>query len=249
MRNNGMTIREATEEWVREMNAIPQGMIEKLMNIGDEDIHEVTEPAVGDRVYCYQPLSEHCGVIEDIYEDGRYHIQLDNDSWTDAERDDFEVERDSGLPMWGTMWTFGDSADDWWLEEDDGIKLMSECGFRVYESEDFGFIFGIDGAGYDFYEAHWIPLYKARGLQWHDPAVEAAEYMVNEGRKQTTSGNYHFEFDEIEDMFGAVVDEEFKKRVGEYVSGTAGYCVAELDMSEDFDFVFYTAYCPNAEEE
>lgn len=181
MRNNRMTIREAAGEWVREMNAIPTGMIEKLMNIGDEDIHEVTEPAVGDRVYCYQPLSEHCGVIEDIYEDGRYHIQLDNDSWTDAERDDFEVERDSGLPMWGTMWTFGDSCDDWWLEEKDGIKIMSECGFRVYESENFGFIFGIDGAGYDFYESHWIPLYKARGLRWHDPAAEQQYQMERKG--------------------------------------------------------------------
>lgn len=27
---------------------------------------------------------------------------------------------------------------------------------------------GIDGAGYDFYEAHWIPLYEARGLHWHE---------------------------------------------------------------------------------
>ena len=32
----------------------------------------------------------------------------------------------------------------------------------------FGYIFGIDGAGYDFYEDHWIPLYKERGIQWHD---------------------------------------------------------------------------------
>ena len=30
-----------------------------------------------------------------------------------------------------------------------------------------GYFFGIDGAGYSFYEEHWIPLYKARGLQWH----------------------------------------------------------------------------------
>lgn len=45
---NGLTIRDAAERWVHEMNAIPQGVIEKLMNIGDEDIHEVTEPAVGD---------------------------------------------------------------------------------------------------------------------------------------------------------------------------------------------------------
>lgn len=24
------------------------------------------------------------------------------------------------------------------------------------------------GAGYSFYTEHWIPLYKARGLKWHD---------------------------------------------------------------------------------
>ena len=79
-----------------------------------------------------------------------------------------ENEYYGGLPMWGTLWQFGDSADDWWLEEGDGIRIMSECGFRIYEHEEFGYFFGIDGAGYDFYEAHWIPLYKARGLHWHD---------------------------------------------------------------------------------
>ena len=37
----------------------------------------------------------------------------------------------------------------------------------TYESEDYQYIFGINGAGYDFYEQHWIPLYDARGLHWH----------------------------------------------------------------------------------
>lgn len=70
------------------------------------------------------------------------------------------------FPMWGTVWTFNDSADEWWAENH--IDVMQECGFRVYDQEDFGIIFGIDGAGYNFYEAHWVPLYKARGLQWHE---------------------------------------------------------------------------------
>ena len=65
------------------------------------------------------------------------------------------------LPMWGTMWSFGDSADDYWLEEEDGLELMAECGFRIYEQEDFGYLFGVDGAGYSFMEAHWIPLYNS----------------------------------------------------------------------------------------
>jgi hypothetical protein len=44
---------------------------------------------------------------------------------------------------------------------------MADLGFRIYQTEDFGVVFGIDGAGYDFYEAHFEPLYKLRGLCWH----------------------------------------------------------------------------------
>lgn len=72
----------------------------------------------------------------------------------------------SFLPMWGTVWTFEEWLDDEWARRN--INILQECGFRVYDNEDLGLFFGIDGAGYDFYEAHWIPLYEARGLQWHD---------------------------------------------------------------------------------
>ena len=63
------------------------------------------------------------------------------------------------------MWSFGDSVDNYWLEEKEGIALMSRCGFRIFRSKKFGYFFGID-AGYDFYEAHRIPLYNERGLRW-----------------------------------------------------------------------------------
>lgn len=82
---------------------------------------------------------------------------------------------DDVLPMWGTMWSFGDPCDDWWLENENGIEVMSRCGFRIYSHEEFGYFFGIDGAGYDFYADHWIPLYKKRGLEWHDPQAEKKE--------------------------------------------------------------------------
>jgi len=36
----------------------------------------------------------------------------------------------------------------------------AEAGFTVYDSI-HGFILGIDGAGYSFYESHWAPLYRA----------------------------------------------------------------------------------------
>ena len=67
-------------------------------------------------------------------------------------------------PMWGWMWSFHENLDEEWARQN--ISVMEELGFIVYDS-DYGLFFGIDGAGYDFYEYHWIPLYKARGLKWH----------------------------------------------------------------------------------
>ena len=121
------TKREAAEVWVREFDAIPQGMIEELM--------------------------EH-----------------NPDGWREVTLFDEDEEPYGYLPAWGTMWSFHDSADNGWFEfeYDEAIKAMSDCGFRVYESDDYGYFFGIDGYGYDFYEHHWVPLYEARGLQWHE---------------------------------------------------------------------------------
>ena len=74
------------------------------------------------------------------------------------------------LPAWGTVWTFGDDIDNEWLNGEylgNHLLEMADCGFRIYEQEDLGYFFGIDGGGYNFFEEHWIPLYKARGLHWH----------------------------------------------------------------------------------
>lgn len=208
---NGLTIRDAAERWVHEMNAIPQGMIEKLMSIGDEDIHEVTEPAIGDRVYAYyEPVEEPYGTIAE-YDEERdlYTIEFDNGKEVKLDPDDFEVERDGSFPMWGTMWSFGDGCDDWWLEDGDGIRIMSECGFRIYESDEFGYFFGIDGAGYNFYDAHWIPLYKARGLQWHDPVAEQEYQMLSKGYKKEKLGANTYWMDKNNNVIEEVIKEEF----------------------------------------
>ena len=174
-----VTIREAAENWVRSFNAIQQGMIGKLMSLDIDDWHEVTRPCVGDRCYVYSDVDGtvfKCGESGEITaydeETEEYKVELDNGGVVNCSETDFDVERDDLLPMWGTMWSFESSVDDWWLESYEGIRIMSECGFRIYESEEYGYFFGIDGCGYDFYEAHWIPLYKARGLQWHDTEEE-----------------------------------------------------------------------------
>ena len=179
----GMTISDAAHRWVSEMNAYPHDMIQTLMDAKPNDWHEVTTPSYGRRVYVYNlpeekpdgspyESTENQGMIKDCFDQDTYRIMMDDGESILVKSDDFEVCDDEGLPMWGILWSFGDSADDYWLEEMGGIKIMSECGFRIYENEEWGYFFGIDGARYSFYEAHWIPLYKKRGLQWHDPAAE-----------------------------------------------------------------------------
>lgn len=178
MLRKGITVSDAAHRWVNEFNRFPQDMISKLMSIEIDSWHEVTEAACGNRVYVYN-LPDGCddysntGEIENFLEDADvYLINLDDGNSVEVGRCDFEVEYDSYLPMWGTMWQFGERADDYWLEELGGIQTMSDCGFRIYESDEWGYFFGIDGCGYDFFEAHWIPLYRKRGLHWHDPETE-----------------------------------------------------------------------------
>lgn len=180
----GVTVKEATHEWVSQFNAIPQGMVSKLMQMNPDEWTEITRPCKGKRVYLYKIPSEDkdgneyngtsCyGEVSEVpNNDGSYIVELDDNTLVRADFNELEIIVDGFLPIWGTMWSFGDSCDDYWLEELNGTEIMSECGFRIYEHEEFGYFFGIDGAGYDFYSEHWIPLYRKRGLQWHDPETE-----------------------------------------------------------------------------
>lgn len=64
---------------------------------------------------------------------------------------------------WGTL--FHDA--DLWLSG--RPELAAEAGFIVFESDYFdGYLLGVDGAGYNFYEHHWLPLYEGCGILWHE---------------------------------------------------------------------------------
>jgi hypothetical protein len=178
MKREGMTIREAAREWVSEMNAIPYSLVEKLSNYNNDELHEITPPGRGDYVYILSgEFDGEYGYIENKVEgnEDRYIIQLDGkEDEIELEEGDFEVQRDGYFPMWGTLWAFGEQLDNDWITGqycESGRQAMADCGFRIYEQEDYEYIFGIDGAGYDFYESHFIPLYLARGLAWHDKSL------------------------------------------------------------------------------
>ena len=82
MRREGMTRLDAAHEWVREFNAIQQGIIERLMRDNPDEWTEVTVPSAGDRVYVYD-------VPEGYSHEGEIHNY-------DMESDLYFVEPDEG---------------------------------------------------------------------------------------------------------------------------------------------------------
>ncbi len=96
------------------------------------------------------------------------------------------------------------------------------------------------------------PEYKPIAIAYHEKVVdkkvsEAVEYMISIGTEKTLSGNYHFDFDEIEQKFRVKVDDYFKSKVVVEAMHTGK--LLDIDIEEDFDFMFGLAYCPNAEED
>ena len=75
-------------------------------------------------------------------------------------------------PGWGTMFHPEWSLDEEWIREH--VREVEDCGFLIYDSDETGILLGVDGCGYDFVCEHWTPLYKIRGLQWHEEKSKAA---------------------------------------------------------------------------
>jgi len=93
-------------------------------------------------------------------------------------------------PMWGTIWLAGDNKgcfeeimkeydldNEEKLDEDEGEECaelicggwheLGDSGVFVRELDE-ELLVGINGAGYNFYQAHWEKLYEAVGFLWHE---------------------------------------------------------------------------------
>lgn len=69
-------------------------------------------------------------------------------------------------PMWSTWFMFQDYCEERYAIEHP--EEVAQAGFTlIYHDGDLVGL-GIDGAGYDFYEHHWMPLYDLHGFEWHD---------------------------------------------------------------------------------
>lgn len=81
-----------------------------------------------------------------------------------------------------------------------------------------------------------------------DYAQTIAEYMTDAGCAFTHSGNWHFDFSEINKAFGVSLPSD-KEMLDAIVDAFDRNVVSDIDTTEDFDLMLYLAYCPNADED
>lgn len=214
----GTTIREAAELWVNEMNKIPTEMLYDIAGW-----EEVTLPTIGKSVW----VRNECDLgevidVKDPDEDGAvwYEVELHGGKTVCCEKYNLAIQTDSDVPVWGTMWSFSDIVDNYWIEEKGGLSVLSDCGFRVFYHDSYGYYFGVDSGGHDFFDRYWIPLYKARGMKWHDPATESGSFVMRESRRSDLLPHV------AEALYGYIGNVEETREALK----NAGFCENELEF-------------------
>lgn len=165
-------LRTATKEWLNQFDHVPASVIEKMaqadeyMSCYDSDsLRLIASP----RIECNWCCATYEGqrtlnALRELEQEGQgepcpFCETNRGDHWT------------MGYPIhafpcgWGTLFAPRERLDREWILKH--AQEVAQLGLFVFESEDYGCLLGIDGAGYNFYEAFWIPLYELRGLQWH----------------------------------------------------------------------------------
>lgn len=147
-----MNKRDAIQRMVEQFDAISQSMIQRAFRDSWEDFNEML------------PSGAYCHNCCELYTELEEGEECPNCQETLA--CNYEMF-DSWLPMWGWMWEVSKNFSLTYYIEKHGTKDLYDIGFRVYECDEGGIYLGIDGAGYDFYSAHWNKLYDLIGLKWH----------------------------------------------------------------------------------
>ena len=101
---------------------------------------------------------------EDMLNEGESYADEQFFDWVEENNSEFDDYmwgdwQDYNYPMWG--YVFG--CDRFYIDSDYmDVDKLYELGIGVLD-HDTGYYLFISGAGYDFYEAHWIPLFKKLG--------------------------------------------------------------------------------------
>ena len=169
---------EQAKKWADQFTNVPQQLLTDLIEAKGTYWEDLCQPLY--RVSCKMLDNDgECSFIQDIskkdieglYDNNKEEIFEDcGESNTNDEESfascDPSYEREDNIPMWGTLFQppYGDR--DWF--RDMAQTIYEETGVLVYENEHYDILLGINSCGHCFYQSYWIPLYKLRGLKWHE---------------------------------------------------------------------------------
>lgn len=162
-----MTKKEAVERFVDQLHQIPGELIRAAYRDDERwDEFELLASPQKACVYCGATLHEDAdldGALMWAAYDGEGCPECEGPMGCDCV---IPQHSDLAWPAgWDTLfrpvW-----PDDEWVRRN--LDAVAGCGFLVFDCQYCGILLAIDGAGYDFYEHHWIPLYEARGFKWEN---------------------------------------------------------------------------------
>ena len=148
---------EAVKRIDHDFNSIRLENLNKTYPDWYEDV-VTTEPTMED-------IKDHFG--ESNLSNAEFNKAHDENEIDDAKNELMDEQREI---MWGTLFEAKDQMlADKILENSDAI--INNAGFTVIDvskkdeegAYGTGIFLGVNGAGYDFYEQHWVPLYRILG--------------------------------------------------------------------------------------
>ena len=151
--------KEFVKTWIEmSFNEVRTATVIKMFGYDDDSVRNVTPLHIGSQIGVEVDDEMVDGVIVDRHGDD-FVVELDDNKKIIAGENEISCFSDP-FPMWGTMWEVKSDYDLRWFKEH--IKEIADLGFVCFDTDDFGWLIGIDAAGCDFYAQYWIPLYRLR---------------------------------------------------------------------------------------
>ena len=161
---------EVSERFERDFNYIQLDVIKKVMD--DCEYENIAMPSFsiiaseymsnyGNEEELREEYAKTEGIEANEIDEADFFEWLEDNKYSEVSDSYMESEN---YPMWNTVFEARDSYLSKWIEKN--VDELYNIGIGVMLGGDnFNNMLFISGCGYDFYEAHWIPLY-TQLLEW-----------------------------------------------------------------------------------
>jgi hypothetical protein len=153
-------LKREVEKWVdSRFNYIPLAVIEKMAGEEDGGLSEyICHPEITLEDLSYDLLESYKADVLAELEEGEEPDTTPGEYLEEHDPDLYHELRDGNYPMWGTVFHFRETAYDHFRTAAEGAGFVLIEDVPEFEGS---VILAVNGGGYSFFSAHWIPLYLA----------------------------------------------------------------------------------------